>query len=401
MAIGTLEIHMIDLLGAYGAIANGGVLMPQQVIMEVKDHTGTVVYPTPEDTPVGKKVASPQASYIINDILEGNTIRSVNAYWASWQIVEDGKRRPAAYKTGTTDDNKDIDAFGYVAPPKDEKAPAIAVGVWLGNSDAVAINPVTSVSSSAPLWSEIITEVTKGTPIAKFQRPDGIVERSVDTFSGMVPGPGTTSTVKELFIKGTEDSLRKDDMHVEKQVDQATGLLWADGCNGPMVNKQFLDFSQVEPRFPEWQKFTQGWAERAAKGPGVRGGPKRTPTSYFFDGFLVPFGHTWGGKFAPTEVCTSVQPCKQNGPPTPVPSIILPCLTQEPTPPGPTPTKPGNGHTFLPSLGLVTGTTGPPVVTIAPAAFFPLFVPLIGFVIGRRFQPKRPSRPIIPPRRRR
>jgi penicillin-binding protein 1A len=393
MAIGTLEIHMVDLLGAYGAIANGGVLMPQQVILEIKDNTGKVVYPTPEETPVGKKVASPQASYIISNILEGNTIKSVNAYWATWQVLEKGERRPAAYKTGTTDDNKDIDAFGFVAPPKDKKAPAIAVGVWLGNSDAVAINPVTSVSSSAPLWNKIITEVTKGTPIAKFQEPDGIVEQNVDAFSGMLPGPGTVKTVRELFIKGTEDSLRRDDTHVATDIDQATGNLWADGCTGPKISQRFLDFSEVEPRFPEWQKYTEEWARRAAKGPGVRGGPKRTPTSYFFDGFLVPFGHTWGGKFAPTEVCTPVTECKPGGgPPTPEPSIIVPCITPEPTLPGPTPTKGGNGHTLLPSLAIQTGTTaraGP--VAIAPIIMFPFTLSLITLLIGRRYRPNRPS----------
>jgi membrane peptidoglycan carboxypeptidase len=103
MAIGTMEVHMIDLLGAYGAIANQGVLMPRQVILEVKDHEGKVVYPTTEEQPVGQRVASPQAAHIITDILEGNTIESVNRYWAAWAIEEDGKRRPAAYKTGTTD----------------------------------------------------------------------------------------------------------------------------------------------------------------------------------------------------------------------------------------------------------------------------------------------------------
>jgi membrane peptidoglycan carboxypeptidase len=403
MAIGTLEIHMIDLLGAYGAIANGGVLMPQQVILQVKDHNGKVVYPTTEDKPVGKQVATPQASYIIGNILEGNTIRSVNAYWAVWQVLENGTRRPAAYKTGTTDESKDIDAFGFVAPPDNPKAPAIAVGVWMGNSDAAPVKPIFSTTSTAPLWNKIITEVTKGTPIAKFKRPDGIVERSVDTFSGMLPGPGTNSTVKELFIKGTEGSLRRDDMHDAKAIDQATGLLWDDTCTGPKVSKEYLDFSKVEPRFPQWQRYTEGWAERAAKGPGVHGGPKRNATSYFLDGALVPFGRSWGGKFAPTDVCTAVVPCAtDHGPPTPEPTIIIPCITPEPTLPGPTPTKPGNGHSPLPTiLPTVPNATaaGPPA--IAPVAFFPFLVPLVTFAIGRRFRPMRPGRPILPRRKRR
>ena len=403
MAIGTLEIHMMDLLNAYGAIANGGVLMPTQVILEVKDHDGKVVYPTTEDKPVGKQVASPQASYLITNILEGNTIKSVNAYWAAQMVVDDGKRRPAAYKTGTTDDSKDIDAFGYVAPPDDPKQPAIAVGVWMGNSDAMAVQPVLSTTSTAPLWNRIITEVTKGMPLAKFKRPDGLVEREVDTFSGMLPGPGTTSTVKELYIKGTEDSLRRDDTHDTKEIDQATGMLWEEGCTGPKVDKLYLDFSQVEPRFPSWQKYTEEWSARAAKGPGVRGGPKRTPTSYFFDGFLVPFGRSWGGKFAPTEVCTAVQPCaNEPGPPTPEPSIIVPCITPQPTIPEQTakPTKPGNGHTPLPSVPVQTGPAarGSPSTTIAPVVFLPFAVPLLTLLIGRLFRPIRPVRPVRPGR---
>jgi membrane peptidoglycan carboxypeptidase len=394
MAIGTLEIHMIDLLGAYGAIANGGVLMPQQTILEVRDHNGEVVYPKPENAPVGRQVASPQASYIISDILEGNTIRSVNAYWATWQVLEGDKRRPAAYKTGTTDENKDIDAFGFVAPPQDATQPAIAVGVWMGNANATPINPVTSVSSSAPLWNKIITEVTKGTPIAKFKRPDGLVEKEVDAWSGMLPGPGTQSTIKELFIKGTEDSLRRDDMHTVKDIDKATGLLWQDGCTGPKVSQYFLDFSQVEARFPQWQRYTEEWAARAAKGPWVRGGPRRTPTVYFFDGSLVPFGHTWGGKFAPTEVCSAVPPpCEPGNGGNPF-ETAQPCITPEPSfpePPGPTPTK-GNGKPT--PTPVHTNTAAPPPPTgVTAAVFLPFLVPLFTFAVGRRFRPVRPERP--------
>ncbi|MCI0584792.1 MAG: hypothetical protein L0227_18210, partial [Chloroflexi bacterium] len=321
----------------------------------------------------------------------GNTIASVNRYWATWAVYDKDKRRPAAYKTGTTDENKDIDAFGYVAPPKDPEAPAIAVGIWLGNSDADAINPVTSVSSSAPLWSHIITEVTKGTPIEKFKRPDGIVEARVDAWSGMKPGPGTESTITELFIEGTEDGLRRDDMHVEREIDAATGLLWDEGCTGPMESRYFLDFSQVESRFPQWQRYTRGWAERAARGAGVRGGPKRTPTSYFFDGFLVPFGRTWGGQFAPTDVCTAQPPiCEPGGgPPTPEPSIIVPCVTlppptAEPSNGGPKPTKtPGGGPTLPIGDALRVGG-------LAPGAFFPLIVPLVIIGVGRLVKPIRP-----------
>ena len=57
----------------------------------------------------------------------GNTVKSINPVWGQWQILEktaDGTiRRPAAYKTGTTNDRKDTAAFGYLAPPEDPDAP--------------------------------------------------------------------------------------------------------------------------------------------------------------------------------------------------------------------------------------------------------------------------------------
>ncbi len=93
-SIGTLDVHPIDMIGAYGAIANGGVLMPREMIMSVKGPDGSVVYPASEATPVGKRVASAQASYIITDILAGNTVKTVNPYWV--EVADPRERQGAA-----------------------------------------------------------------------------------------------------------------------------------------------------------------------------------------------------------------------------------------------------------------------------------------------------------------
>ena len=355
-SIGTLETHPAQLLSAYGAIANGGVLLPRTTILEVKDNQGNVVYPVPgTPAPKGKRVNTEQASYIITNILEGNTIKSVNPIWAKWQIIEKGHgRRPAAYKTGTTEDNKDVAAYGFLAPPKDPTAPALAVGVWMGNSDSSPNKDTLSLSSSAPVWSRILTEVSQKMPLASFKAPSGLVTAKVDAFSGLLPGPYTVRTINEIFIKGTVPT-RTDDLHVLTDIDQATGLLWADGCTGPRVQEAFLDFSAAEPGFPSWQPYTQEWAARAAKGTGVRGGPRNDITSYFYSFSFHPFGATWGGKFAPTKVCAPVQGCNGNGggngggqpgtSPEPCPSPS--------GPPGPTPThgKPTPAPTVsLPTL---------------------------------------------------
>ena len=49
-----------------------------------------------------------------------------------------------------------------------------------------------------------------------------------------------------------------------------------------------MDLSDVDAGWPQWQKYDRGWAARAARGVGVRGGPKGTPTAYFRVRWLLP-----------------------------------------------------------------------------------------------------------------
>ena len=193
-SIGTLDTHPIDMISAYGAIADGGVLMPRHTIVEVTDENGKVVWPLNSAKASGERVASRQAAYIMTDILAGNTIRSVNPFWGKWRItdgVTGSKVRPAAYKTGTTSDNKDVHAYGYLAPPSNKNLPALVAGVWMGNSDNSPNDGKLSLDTSAPLWSAILSDVSKGMPIEGFERtrPKGLETATVDAFTGMRPGP--------------------------------------------------------------------------------------------------------------------------------------------------------------------------------------------------------------------
>jgi len=301
--IGTLEVHPIDLLGAYGSIGNGGVLMPRRVISTILDSDGRTVWPTPETTPKGTRVVSAGAAYILTDILAGNTDKKVNPFWGKWAIYDGKTRRPAAYKTGTTSDNRDVAAYGFLAPPADKTAPALAVGVWMGNSDNTPNDGKLSLDTSAPLWSSILTEVSKGEKIANFKPPSqGLTQATVDAFTGLKPGPFTRKTVSEWFLPGTVPT-EKETVRKAVSIDAASGLLWRDGCQGPKVTKGFFNLSEVESNFPNWQKANANWGARAARGSGVGGGPKGTRTAYFYNGQFTPFGRSWGAPFAPTKQC--------------------------------------------------------------------------------------------------
>jgi membrane peptidoglycan carboxypeptidase len=347
MGIGTLEVHPIDLLGAYGTIANNGVLMPRRLISSVIASDGSKYWPTPTNEPKGTRVTSAGAAYIITDILAGNTDTKINPFWGKWAIFDGKTRRPAAYKTGTTSDNRDVAAYGYLAPPADKTAPALAVGVWMGNSDNSPNDGKLSLDTSAPLWSAIMTEVSKGAKIAAFKPPDGLEKATVDAFTGLAPGPFTNKTVEEIFLPGTVPS-GKETSRVAVAVDAASGLLWQDGCAGPKVTRGYFNLSDVEANFPAWQKANAAWGARAAKGPGVRGGPKSTRTAYFYSSQFMPFGRSWGAPFAPRSLCPLYTPpvyCDPFALPTPTPLLPEPTCV-------PRPIDSGGGffHTLFPTF---------------------------------------------------
>jgi len=338
IAIGTIEVHMIDLIGAYGAIANGGVLMPRTTILEVRNAKGEKIWPLQAAPPPGKRVVSAQAAFVMSDILSSNTDPAQNPFWSKRAIMDGKTRRPAALKTGTTDATIDLTAVGFLAPPEDPAAPALVVGAWMGNSDnSMPKKDVVALESAASLWQSFLTQASKGTPIATFSRPPGVVQASVDAFSGLKPGPFTTRSVKEWFIEGTVPT-QVDNTKIGVEVDSATGKLWQEGCTGPKEVQGFLNLSGAESEFPAWGKYNLGWLARAQKGSGYAGGPQRTRTTYFYEsGVWNPFGQTWGAPFAPTELCEIPLPT-----PEPFPS---PSLWPWESPfPGDTPTPdPGNG----------------------------------------------------------
>ncbi|MGZ6339238.1 MAG: transglycosylase domain-containing protein [Candidatus Limnocylindrales bacterium] len=348
IGIGTLEVHPVDLLSAYGAIADGGVLMPRTTILSIADSNGNKIWPTA--TPAGKQVVSAQAAYVMTSMLAGNTDPSINAIWAQWKLTDAGKRRPATLKTGTNDNAKDLTAGGWVAAPADPSKPALAAVTWAGNSDNSAPAPVFSIDVAAPIWQSFMLDATKGTPIVDFARPKGVVETTIDAYSGMLPGPFTSRTIREVFIDGTAPT-QVDNTKVPVNVDQASGKLWADGCTGPKVTTGFLDLTNVEPGHPDWQRFDAAWLARARRGAGVGGGPGGGRTGYLFEPGYHPFGTTWGASFAPTATCTpaptpppACDPTLASCPPIPICDPTLGSCPPTPSglptipPPNPNPT---------------------------------------------------------------
>ncbi len=310
LALGVQEVRPVDLVTAYGTLANGGRVIGHTTILNIQDRNGTDL-PPPYQPPPGTPVVSPQAAFIVTDILSGNTNPKINPFWGKFAIAGPDRRRPATLKTGTNNDAKDLNAYGYIAPPTEADraagAYALVVGVWNGNSDnslvSTAQAPLFSIDVSTYVWQGFLQEASATWPVEDFAAPaDGLTQANIDPWTGLLATSGGPS-VKEWFIAGTEP---------KNQL--------SPGVCGDAV------LSQVgyESRFSNWMAADQDWLRRAAIGPGTAGGSDRSRTSYFYNGRFQPYGASWGALLG-GDGCASPSPSPSCVPlPTPDASGVIP-----------------------------------------------------------------------------
>ncbi len=276
-ALGTVEVRPLDLTAAYGTIANGGMRLAPRMILEVRAPDGRIVWQAPK--PAGEPAISAQSAFLVSDILAGNTDPKQNAIWSEKLELRNGPggaRRPAAVKTGTTNDARDLGTYGFLPPTKD--GVGLVVGIWMGNSDHSdprSTKPATSLTATAPLWRAFMREYTKGWPVAKFRRPKDVVKAKIDAWSGGKPGSWTRETTQEWFTRGTQPGAKK-------AVDQ-DGLLYRAGCGGWRV-----DPVKAELGPSAWRTDVEDWLRRARRGIGVVG-RHESATAYFWG------ERSWGG----------------------------------------------------------------------------------------------------------
>lgn len=147
LALGTSEVTLLELTGAYATLANGGEGVIPYAILEIRDAQGARLYQR-RGSSAGFAVASP---YIgpMNRLLEGPIQRGTGK---AAQLD-----RPAVGKTGTTQDYKDAWFLGYTAD--------LVAGVWLGNDDGKAMKKVTGGGLPARLWHDIMLAAHQGLPV--------------------------------------------------------------------------------------------------------------------------------------------------------------------------------------------------------------------------------------------
>lgn len=196
LVLGGREATLLQITSAYSVFAREGVKKEPYSIVEVKDRNGKTLYKHEEDK--GEKVLDSGVAFLISHILYDNNARQ-EAFGSRSYLVVPG--RTVAVKTGTTDQKRDNWTVGYT--------PSYSVGVWVGNNDNTPLDPriASGVTGASPIWNKVMTRVLKGTTNEEFKKPDNVIDKQIDAFSGGLPIDGQPTRV-EYFVKGTEPTTK-------------------------------------------------------------------------------------------------------------------------------------------------------------------------------------------------
>ena len=186
LALGTFDVTLKEMVSAYGVFANRGIYASPELIKRVIDREGRVIWESPSDL---TDVLSPETAFQMTNLLEGVIQRGTGR---RAKVL----RRPAAGKTGTTDNYHDAWFIGYV--------PGLAAGVWVGYDLPRSLGEGETGSRAAlPIWIDFMKDALKGIPPSDFPVPEGIDLVEVDPITGLLATPECSDRVVEAFVSGT------------------------------------------------------------------------------------------------------------------------------------------------------------------------------------------------------
>jgi len=149
IALGTSEVSVLEMVGAYAPFANGGLAISPHVVTRIKTLEGKVVYVRQPDQP--NQVIEPRNVAMMNTMMEQTLISGTakKAEIPGWQ---------AAGKTGTSQDFRDAWFIGYTAD--------LVTGVWLGNDDSSPTRKATGGGLPVEVWTRFMRAAHQGVPVA-------------------------------------------------------------------------------------------------------------------------------------------------------------------------------------------------------------------------------------------
>ena len=208
LALGASGVSLFELTRAYSVFANQGSLVEPVFVLKIVDRNGQVLE---EAGAARRQVIEKDTAYLMTSLLEsvvqhgtGQRVKALN--------------RPAAGKTGTTNDMYDAWFLGYTRE--------YIAGTWVGFDDEAPLGRVeTGAVAAIPIWLGFMKRVLANQPAQAFEPPEGVVFTKIDAETGLLPVPESRKTIFECFkdgtvpteftkrpgeVKETEDYLKKD-----------------------------------------------------------------------------------------------------------------------------------------------------------------------------------------------
>lgn len=179
IALGAADLTLMEVTASYGTFANSGIYNEPIVITKITDRKGKVLLARFQES---RQATSPEVAYLTTSMM-----RSVIQHGTAKALrVLD---RPAAGKTGTTNDYKDAWFVGYT--------PELVTGVWVGYDERDSLGGgATGGKIATPIWLNFMKEALKNTPVTDFPIPPGVRFVRLD-------GKGSSATAVESLGEGT------------------------------------------------------------------------------------------------------------------------------------------------------------------------------------------------------
>ena len=192
LALGTEEVTLSELMLAYAPLANGGVRPEPRTIIRIYDRYRNNWTEMPA---VVNPVLSPAIAYIttsmLKDVLIYGTAKSLHGF---------SRERPAAGKTGTTDDYRDAWFIGYT--------PQLITGVWAGYDKPTPMGRgFTGGAICAPIWGRFMRQALANKPAIEFLKPDSVISVQIDPTTGDLATPDCPRKREEFYIAGTQPTI--------------------------------------------------------------------------------------------------------------------------------------------------------------------------------------------------
>ena len=191
ISLGSNSVKLFEMTRAYGVFANGGYKVEPFAIERIESSRGTILYEA-------KKART-------SKVLNLNTAATMTAIMKT--VITSGTGRaasigkPAAGKTGTTDDSRDAYFIGFT--------PDVVTGVWVGNDDNSQMGGVTGGTIPAKIWRDVMLVATAPYGKADFEYPEVILNPFKSPGVSIIP-QSEAKKVLEDKEKAKQEELKKE-----------------------------------------------------------------------------------------------------------------------------------------------------------------------------------------------